>query len=58
MKKPGACEACGMALVEKGSPASRPIQAEPSRKEESSHTDFRGVQIIDYTGPYGVFGQA
>ncbi|HVF88484.1 MAG TPA: DJ-1/PfpI family protein [Blastocatellia bacterium] len=55
----GSCDACGMALVEKGSPASRPMsmgsQADTKRV---AILIFDGVQIIDYTGPYEVFGQS
>lgn len=43
--KPGRCEACNMKLV---------------RKDEARDVAillFEGVQIIDYTGPYEVFGQ-
>lgn len=59
LEKPGACDACGMALVEKGSPASRPMQAEPQpERKKAAILIFEGVQIIDYTGPYEVFGQA
>jgi putative intracellular protease/amidase len=56
---PGSCGACGMALVEKGSEASRPMNtvAQPDRKRVAILI-FDGVQIIDYTGPYEVFGQA
>jgi putative intracellular protease/amidase len=43
---PGKCPICGMALVEKSAVRSVAILI------------FDGVQIIDYTGPYEVFGQA
>jgi len=56
---PGACEACGMTLVEKGSEASRPMSMGPqAERKRVAILIFDGVQIIDYTGPYEVFGQA
>ncbi|HET6277225.1 MAG TPA: DJ-1/PfpI family protein [Candidatus Polarisedimenticolia bacterium] len=47
----GSCPVCGMALVEK---------TEGGLKGEANVAIliFDGVQIIDYTGPYEVFGQA
>jgi copper(I)-binding protein/putative intracellular protease/amidase len=55
----GACTSCGMALVEKGSAAARPAPAQPQgRRRQVAILIFDGVQIIDYTGPYEVFGQA
>lgn len=56
--QPGYCPACAMALVEKGEAAQahqRPPQAE---RKKVAILIFDGVQIIDYTGPYEVFGQA
>ena len=44
--RPGKCPICGMALVEKSATRSVAILI------------FDGVQIIDYTGPYEVLGQA
>jgi putative intracellular protease/amidase len=56
--KPGYCTVCAMELVEKGSrPAAPPPQAQRQRKR-AAILIFDGVQIIDYTGPYEVFGQA
>ena len=59
--KPGYCSVCAMQMIEKGAqaqaaqpPASRP---QPQRKK-AAILIFDGVQIIDYTGPYEVFGQA
>ena len=46
---PGTCEACGMTLVDK---------AEVDARLKVAILIFNGVQIIDYTGPYEVFGQA
>lgn len=54
--QPGTCPSCGMALVEKGSVANQPPSATP--RKNVAILIFDGVQIIDYTGPYEVFGQA
>ena len=55
----GNCPACGMALVERGGEAARPAPQSPqSRRRNAAILLFPGVQIIDYTGPYEVFGQA
>src|ERR1044072_3309513 len=57
--KPGSCPTCGMPLVEKGSPASQPAASQPNaRRRKVAILLFDGVQIIDYTGPWEVFGQA
>ncbi len=51
---PGSCPVCGMQLVPKG-------QAAQHHEEESMKAAiliFDGVQIIDFTGPYEVLGQA
>ncbi len=63
--KPGGCPVCGMRLVEKGSaqasaaanyrPAAQQVLA---RSKKVAIFIFDGVQIIDYAGPYEVFGQA
>lgn len=56
---PGACPECGMGLVEKGSAAAAPPPAQPTTaRRRVAILIFDGVQIIDYTGPYEVFGQA
>jgi len=57
--KPGGCPVCGMELILKGSVAasSAPPSPPPNRKK-AAILIFDGVQIIDYTGPYEVFGQA
>ncbi len=59
--KPGYCSVCAMELIEKGSLAARPAapqaQAQQQRKRVAILI-FDGVQIIDYAGPYEVFGQA
>lgn len=57
--KTGNCTACGMALVKKGTPAAMPAsQGPPPERKRAAILLFDGVQIIDYTGPYEVFGQA
>lgn len=57
--KPGYCDVCGMALVEKGSQAAIPATAAPLQaRKKVAILIFDGVQIIDYTGPYEVFGAA
>jgi putative intracellular protease/amidase/DNA-directed RNA polymerase subunit RPC12/RpoP len=63
--KPGACPTCGMKLVEKGSAqASNAANNKPATQQVLAHSKkvaifiFDGVQIIDFTGPYEVFGQA
>jgi len=50
---PGTCPKCGMALVDQDSAAA--LQT-PSLKV--AILIFDGVEIIDYTGPYEVFGSA
>lgn len=47
--KPGTCDHCGMQLVKKSS-----IKA----RKKVAILLFEGVQIIDFTGPYEIFGQA
>lgn len=57
--EPGVCPSCGMGLVLKGSPASMPMNTGPApARQRVAILIFDGVQIIDYTGPYEVFGQA
>lgn len=57
--KAGDCTACGMTLVRKGTPAAMAAsQGPPSQRKRAAILLFDGVQIIDYTGPYEVFGQA
>jgi putative intracellular protease/amidase len=54
--EPGACLTCEMELIEKGGQAASQA-AQPQRKKVAILI-FNGVQIIDYTGPFEVFGQA
>jgi len=57
--KPGYCSVCGMQLVSKGSAAAQATsQAPQQNRKKAAILIFDGVQIIDYTGPYEVFGQA
>jgi copper(I)-binding protein/putative intracellular protease/amidase len=57
--KPGFCTVCGMPLIVKGGAAAAPPPAEPAPpRKKAAILIFDGVQIIDYTGPYEVFGQA
>ena len=49
----GTCPQCGMALVEQGS-----AQAAPRATKKVAILVFTGVEIIDYTGPWEVFGAA
>jgi putative intracellular protease/amidase len=52
--QPGTCPKCGMALVEQ-----EEAHADASHaRKKAAILIFTGVQIIDYTGPYEVFGAA
>jgi putative intracellular protease/amidase len=50
--KPGICPECGMALVEQGS------LPPPREHKKVGILLFNGVEIIDYTGPWEMFGSA
>lgn len=50
--QPGICPQCGMALVEQGS-----LPPAPAPKKVAILI-FNGVEIIDYTGPWEMFGDA
>lgn len=54
--KGGSCPVCGMTLVEKKGGAGD--EGDMSGANKVAILIFDGVQIIDYTGPYEVFGQA
>jgi copper(I)-binding protein/putative intracellular protease/amidase len=57
--KPGYCSVCGMQLVSKGNASAQaPSQGPPQNRKKAAILIFDGVQIIDYTGPYEVFGQS
>jgi putative intracellular protease/amidase len=55
--KPGTCPACGMVLVEEGA-AAAPAHAMPAATVRAAVLIFDGVQVIDFSAPYEVFGQA
>ena len=50
---PGTCPRCGMALIEKSA-----AEAEALSAKKVAMLVFNGVEIIDYTGPWEVFGAA
>ncbi len=54
--RPGKCPACGMALVDEEE--ARAAAASAGSRKKVAILIFDGVQIIDYTGPYEVFGSA
>lgn len=54
-EKEGGCPVCGMALVDR---ASLPSATAASRPRNLAVFVFEGVQIIDYTAPWEVFGHA
>ena len=57
--KAGFCPVCGMALIIKGSATAAKAPATPREAvKKVAILIFDGVQIIDYTGPYEVFGAA
>ena len=51
--KPGVCPTCGMTLVEQGA-----ATAAADDRKKVALLVFTGVQIIDFTGPYEIFGVA
>jgi transcriptional regulator GlxA family with amidase domain len=53
---PGTCPKCGMTLVDRESAKAAAAEA-PARKRVAMLV-FDGVEIIDYTGPWEVFGAA
>src|SRR5256885_1048640 len=55
--KPGSCPVCGMPLMVKGSQPAPKAPPQQTRKK-AAILIFDNVQIIDYTGPYEVFGAA
>ena len=52
--QPGKCPACGMPLVEQAAAAAQQAARPPAKKV--GILIFDGVEIIDYTGPWEVFG--
>ena len=53
---PGVCPTCGMTLVEAGAAAAQAAQ-QPERTKVAILV-FNGVEILDFTGPYEMFGAA
>jgi putative intracellular protease/amidase len=51
--KPGVCPQCGMTLVDKDS-----VHADTTLRTKVAILVFNAVEIIDYTGPYEMFGDA
>lgn len=54
----GACSDCGMQLVDSRFDFEKMRAIAQKNRKEVAILVFPGVQIIDYTGPYEVFGQA
>jgi putative intracellular protease/amidase len=52
----GTCPDCGMPLVEAGSAAAQP--ADNSNKKKVAILVFNGVEVLDFSGPYEMFGAA
>ncbi len=52
----GTCPQCGMALVEAGSAAAKPVVDTDQKKV--AVLLFNGAEIIDFSGPYEMFGAA
>lgn len=52
---PGTCPRCGMALVDE---ATAKAMAEASHRRKVAILVFDGVEIIDFAGPYELFGAA
>lgn len=53
---PGTCPGCGMQLVETGSAAAP--SPSPADTRRVAFLIFDGVEVIDFTGPYEMFGAA
>ncbi len=53
---PGVCPMCGMTLVDAGSVAAKPAVAADDKTV--AILIFSGVEILDFTGPYEMFGAA
>lgn len=54
----GSCSSCGMQLVDSRFDFDKMRAVAQKKRKEVAILVFPGVQIIDYTGPYEVFGQA
>ena len=57
-KEAGSCSSCGMQLVDSRFDFEKMRAVAQQNRKEVAILVFPGVQIIDYTGPYEVFGQA
>lgn len=57
-EKPGYCNNCAMRLIDKSNAENRPMNHSSANRPRVAILIFEGVQIIDFTGPYEVFGQA
>lgn len=57
-EEPGICPSCSMSLVDSRYDFEKMREIARKNRKEVAILVFPGVQIIDYTGPYEVFGQA
>ncbi len=57
-EKPGYCDNCAMRLIDRSSAENQPMNHAVTERDSVAILIFEGVQIIDFTGPYEVFGQA
>lgn len=58
VSKPGTCPQCDMSLVPIMKYSQHVTSSEKSSRPKAAILIFEGVQIIDYTGPYEILGQA
>lgn len=57
-EEPGNCPSCNMTLVDSRYDFAKVREINRLNRKDVAILVFPGVQIIDYTGPYEVFGQA
>lgn len=57
-QEPGICPSCNMSLVDSRYDFAKMREINRKNRRDVAILVFPGVQIIDYTGPYEVFGQA
>lgn len=57
-EEPGTCSSCSMTLVDSRYDFDKMREISRKNRKNVAILVFPGVQIIDYTGPYEVFGQA
>lgn len=57
-EEPGTCPSCNMTLVDSRYDFAKVREINRKNRKDVAILVFPGVQIIDYTGPYEVFGQA